>query len=75
MRFFAALGKALTARDGQNCFGCRAFVTDPKRIEADMPGLASLGSGFSSARAQDGLCLKHQIYLNGRRACAQREPW
>ena len=74
MRLFTTLGEALARRGGQACFGCRAFVSDPKRIEADTPGLTSFGSGFSNARADDGLCLKHQIHLSGRRACAEREP-
>jgi hypothetical protein len=74
MRLFAALGETLARRGGKTCFGCRAFVNDPKRIEAGTPGLTSFGSGYSSARGDDGVCLKYQVYLNGRRACAEREP-
>ncbi|HYA71696.1 MAG TPA: hypothetical protein VEF36_00920 [Roseiarcus sp.] len=74
MSLLRALRRHWAAPAGAACFGCRHFVNEWRAIEAAMPGLASLSSGHASVRADDGLCLKHAIYLNGRRACAEREP-
>ena len=69
------LAAALSGRSGvASCFGCRHFDNDPAAMEAAFPGLATFSSGHASVRADDGLCRKHAIYLNGRRACGEREP-
>ncbi|MGD0185834.1 MAG: hypothetical protein ABSC25_11370 [Roseiarcus sp.] len=69
------LAAALSGRDGgATCFGCRHFDNDPAAMEAAFPGLTTFSSGHASVRADDGLCAKHATYLNGRRACAEREP-
>lgn len=39
-----------------------------------MPGLASFGSGAASVRAQDGLCLRHDLYLSGVSGCPDHAP-
>ncbi|MGO9744210.1 MAG: hypothetical protein ACLPN5_22345 [Roseiarcus sp.] len=73
MRLLAALREAFAAGERATCFGCRAFVNDPEFVEASLPGLTTFSSGFASVRADDGWCLRHETYLNGRRACAARE--
>jgi hypothetical protein len=46
------------------------FERDPAKIEAAIPGLRSMGSGFASVRANDGLCRKHERYLSAQSSCA-----
>jgi len=73
MRFWAPLREGFTRRGWTECFGCRHFVNDPATLEAEIPGLTALSSGYASVRADDGLCRLHATYSNGRRACAARE--
>jgi hypothetical protein len=54
----------------QTCFPCTHFCDDPARIEAELPGLSILSSAHASVRAQDGLCLRHDLLINGRRRCS-----
>jgi len=56
---------------GEDCRPCDHFCTDPRRIEAELPGLSALSSAHGSVRARDGLCVWHQRIINGRRRCAQ----
>jgi hypothetical protein len=51
------------------CGSCRHFRNDAAYLEATMPGLASFGSGDASARADDGVCLRHDRYLSARASC------
>lgn len=74
MSWLAALREGFAKAGRPTCFGCRAFVNDPAAMEAAFPGLTSFSSGYASVRADDGICLTHQTYLNGQRACAAREP-
>ncbi len=72
MSLFAALRGAL-ARSGSvwpDCFACVHFCDDPRRVEAELPGLGVLSSGHASVRARDGMCVAHQRIVNGRRRCA-----
>jgi hypothetical protein len=71
MSALAALGTLLSRRrDAQpNCMPCTYFCEDPVLIEAHLPGLAILSSGHASVRAQDGLCILHELVINGRRRC------
>jgi len=55
------------------CGSCAHFANDPADLEAALPGLRSLSSAQNSARADDGLCLKHQRYLGARAWCADFE--
>lgn len=71
MKFLAALREGFTRQPG--CVGCRHFVNDPATLEAEIPGLTALSSGYASVRADDGFCRLHETYSNGRRACAARE--
>ena len=40
-------------------------------LEKTFPGLTSLSSGFSSVRAQDGLCNRHDLYLSNLDGCVE----
>jgi hypothetical protein len=53
------------------CGSCLHFRNDPATLEAALPGLASLSSGYGSVRADDGLCLVHDRYLSARASCAR----
>ena len=74
MSWRVLLREALRPAASETCFGCLSFVNDAAALEAAIPGLATFSSGHASVRADDGLCLKHAAYLNGRRACADRRP-
>lgn len=54
----------------RQCRTCRHFRNDAAFLEATLPGLASLSSGYGSVRADDGLCLLHDSYLGARSSCA-----
>ena len=53
------------------CRGCEHFVNDPAELEAALPGLRSLSSAYISARADDGLCRRHQRHVGARRWCVE----
>ena len=53
------------------CRRCRHFRNDAQYLEAAFPGLTSLSSGSGSVRAEDGICLKHDRYLNAESSCPQ----
>ncbi len=55
------------------CLGCRHFMRSPLDIEAAMPGLSTLSSGFASVRSTDGLCTLHDRYLSGNSSCDRFE--
>ena len=55
---------------GAACGRCAHFENDPAALERAFPGLASMGSGYASVRAQDGLCRRHDLYLSARDRCA-----
>ena len=55
------------------CGRCTRFDSRPHAIEAAFPGLASMGSGSASVRAQDGLCALHGRYLPATAYCAAFE--
>jgi hypothetical protein len=52
------------------CGRCVHFRNDRAYLEHVMPGLASMGSGDSSVRADDGICERHDRYLSARASCA-----
>lgn len=58
----------------RQCRTCRHFRNDAAFLEAALPGLASLSSGYGSVRADDGLCLLHDRYLGARSSCADHAP-
>jgi len=53
-----------------SCRTCVHFRNDPAYLEAVFAGLAGLGSAYGSVRDEDGLCLRHDIYLGARSLCA-----
>ena len=61
----------------KECRTCRHFLSVPIAIEAAVPGLASLSSGYASVRADDGLCALHDRYVAARSVCDSysREDW
>ena len=56
------------------CRACAWFKNDPALLETAFRGLASMGSGFASVRAEDGLCERHGIYLPAWDGCADFTP-
>ena len=63
---------ALEGRAGRTdtCFSCRHFCTGAARLERELPGLTALSSAAAAVRAEDGLCLRHDLIINGRRRCS-----
>jgi hypothetical protein len=55
------------------CRHCRHFVDDPARIEAEFPNLTILGSAYSSARGEAGICRKHNTFNDP--VDARQCPW
>jgi hypothetical protein len=53
------------------CAACRHFDNAPESLEAAIPGLRVMGSGYSSVRNADGLCAMHQRYLSAASYCEQ----
>ena len=58
----------------EGCGPCRHFCTDPGRLEAEIPGLATLSSAHAAVRANDGLCLAYSRLINGRKRCGAFAP-
>jgi hypothetical protein len=54
-----------------SCAACAHFRSDPRELEARIPGLRSFGSGFAAVRADDGLCMLHGRYLASSSHCAR----
>ena len=52
-----------------NCGRCQHFDNAPKTLEAMLPGLRVMGSGYSSVRVNDGLCAHHDRYLSADYVC------
>jgi hypothetical protein len=66
---------ATSSTVGGRCGACRHFANDGSTVEAAFPGLAIMGSGFASVRADDGICALRGIYLSGRARCDQFAPY
>ncbi len=56
------------------CATCRHFGNDPAWLEAELPGLRVLSSGYASVRKEDGLCALHGVFVGADGACASHEP-
>lgn len=52
-----------------SCLGCRHFSHAPRDIEAALPGLSTLSSGYAAVRASDGLCAVHDRYVAAPSVC------
>lgn len=57
----------ISPRNG--CIGCAYFKDDPTFIERSLQGLTSFSSAYASVRSADGLCIRHDVLVNGLRRC------
>ena len=48
----------------QTCQHCAHFNDDPAFIEAEIPGLTSFGSAYSSARGHAGICQELDRFMD-----------
>lgn len=48
----------------QTCRHCAHFADDPAEIEAEIPGLTSFGSAYSSARGHAGICREFDRFMD-----------
>jgi hypothetical protein len=70
MGLFSFIARAFEAAPRPACCGtCKHFRNDPAHIEEAFRGLTSFSSGYASARADDGLCTKHDLYLGADCHC------
>jgi hypothetical protein len=51
------------------CASCAFFRNDAAYVETNIAGLASMGSGYASVRAADGICVRLDRYLSGDARC------
>jgi len=60
----------------QTCQHCAHFNDDPAFIEAEIPGLTSFGSAYSSARGHAGICRELDRFMDPLPAqdCPSFEP-
>jgi hypothetical protein len=63
------LAESRTFVDAVACASCRHFLHEPADIEAALPGLSVLSSGYASVRGRDGLCLKHDRFVTAQSCC------
>jgi hypothetical protein len=70
MRAREPRSSAGTAAGEARCERCIHFRNDPAYLETVFAGLVSLGSGYGSARAEDGVCGRHDRYLSAQASCA-----
>ena len=54
----------------RQCLNCANFRNDPAYLETVFKGLTSMSSGHASVRADDGVCLHHNLYLSATATCA-----
>ena len=52
------------------CSRCRHFANASEELERAFPGLVTMGSGYSSVRADDGLCRVHDRYVTASHHCS-----
>ena len=55
------------------CINCKHFRNTPEYLEKTFPGLNVMSSGMASVRADDGLCLKRDVYLAAYYHCEEFE--
>ncbi len=51
------------------CGSCDYFRNDPAYLEAVLNGFTGLGSAYAAARADDGLCLRHDRFAGPNGWC------
>jgi hypothetical protein len=54
-----------------SCELCRHFSNDPRTLEREIPGLATMSSGDAAVRDRDGLCAVHQRLTAPRSHCRE----
>jgi hypothetical protein len=64
----------MNAAEHRSCAGCRYFNGHPLDLEAALPGLSSLSSGYAAVRSNDGLCSVHDRYVAANSVCGQHRP-
>jgi hypothetical protein len=69
MGFWSFLTRTFDSPALPHCETCQHFRNDPAYIEAAFRGLTSFSSGYASARADDGLCTYHDLYLSADCYC------
>jgi hypothetical protein len=69
MGLLSAITRAFELPRAPRCETCKYFRNDPAYIEAAFRGLTSFSSGYASARAEDGLCTQHDMYLSADCYC------
>jgi hypothetical protein len=74
MGWFSFIARAFETPAPRRCQACRHFRNDPAYIEAAFKGLTSFSSGYASARADDGLCTLHDLYLSADSTCSCFDP-
>ncbi len=55
------------------CKECKFFDNDPESLESTFPGFKILGSAYSSARGDAGICNFHNLFLLPGKACPEFE--
>jgi hypothetical protein len=51
------------------CGACMHFNNEAATLEASFAALVTMGSGFASVRARDGICSLQGVYLSDRAGC------
>jgi hypothetical protein len=74
MGLFSFISRAFEAPRLARCETCKHFRNDPAYIEEAFKGLTSFSSGYGSARADDGLCTLHDLYLSADSTCSHFDP-
>lgn len=58
----------------RTCRNCRHFLANGHELERMFPGLAVLSSGYGAARADTGLCRRHEVMGRSDGTCAEFQP-
>lgn len=51
------------------CGACHHFDNEGATLEASFAAMVTMGSGFASVRAGDGICALRGVYLSDRAGC------
>ena len=51
------------------CRSCAHFRNSPEYLESVYPGMTTMSSGYASVRKEDGICLRHDLYLSADAHC------
>lgn len=57
------------SKNKPSCLHCIHFRNQPEYLEKTFPGLKVMSSGMASVRADDGVCLKRDVYLAAYYRC------